>query len=73
MCGIYSTTTAVLRELPDYFVFDADTHWGAPYRAPIPKQIRLHIDYLVDHLRNEPWNIKPPGEPVARQGSRPKQ
>lgn len=62
----------VLRELPDYFMFDADIYWLAPYRAQTPKRIRLLIDYLVDHLRNESWKIKAPGEPVAPQGSRQK-
>jgi hypothetical protein len=46
--------SGICSEFPDYFMFDGDIHWLAPCSAQSPKRIRLHIDYLVDHLRNEP-------------------
>lgn len=60
----------LLRVLPAYAMVDADIHWLAPYRAQTPKRIRLLIDFLVDHLRDEPWKIKPPRGSDAAPGSR---
>lgn len=62
----------LLRVLPAYAMVDADIHWLAPYRAQTPKRIRLLIDFLVDHLRDEPWKIKPPYGSDAPPGSRQK-
>lgn len=62
----------LLRVLPGYAMVDADILWLAPYRAQTPKRVRLLIDFLVHHLRDEPWKIKPPGGPGAPRGSRQK-
>lgn len=62
----------LLRVLPGYAMVDADIHWLAPYRAQTPKRIRLLIDFLLDHFRNEPWKIKLPCEPGVPRGSRQK-
>lgn len=52
-------TGQLLRVLPQYAMPDADIHWLAPYRPQTPKRIRLLVDYLAEHYRNEPWKLKP--------------
>ena len=45
----------LVRVLPDYAMPDADIHWLAPYRAEVPRRIRLLIDFLVAAFESEPW------------------
>ncbi len=47
----------LVRVLPNYAMRDADIHWLAPYRTETPKRIRLLIDFLVEHLKSEPWKV----------------
>lgn len=60
------------RVLPAYTMIDADIHWLAPYRSPTPRRIRLLIDFLVEHLRHEPWKLRPADGAAAPRGSRPR-
>lgn len=64
----------LVRVLPHYAMHDADIHWLAPYRAQTPRRIRLLIDFLVEHFRDEPWKAIParPATP-AQRGLRPPQ
>ncbi|WP_372659847.1 LysR family transcriptional regulator [Hydrogenophaga sp.] len=57
----------LVRVLPEYAMPDADVHWLAPYRAQSPRRIRLLVDFLADHFRDEPW--KPASVPGAPPGS----
>ena len=50
---------ALVRVLPAYAMSDADIHWLAPYRAQVPRRIRLLLDFLADHFSREPWKLKP--------------
>jgi DNA-binding transcriptional LysR family regulator len=50
-------TGQLVRVLPNYAMRDADIHWLAPYRTETPKRIRLLIDFLVEHLKCEPWRV----------------
>jgi DNA-binding transcriptional LysR family regulator len=50
---------ALVRVLPAYAMPDADIHWLAPYRAQVPRRIRLLVDFLADHFSREPWKLKP--------------
>ena len=45
----------LVRVLPGYAMPDADIHWLAPYRAEVPRRIRLLIDFLVAAFEAEPW------------------
>ena len=45
----------LVRVLPGYAMPDADIHWLAPYRAEVPRRIRLLIDFLVAAFASEPW------------------
>ena len=48
-------TGQLVRVLPGYAMPDADIHWLAPYRAEVPRRIRLLIDFLVAAFESEPW------------------
>ena len=48
-------TGQLVRVLPGYAMPDADIHWLAPYRAEVPRRIRLLIDFLVAAFEAEPW------------------
>lgn len=50
---------ALVRVLPAYAMPDADVHWLAPYRAQVPRRIRLLVDFLAESFRHEPWKLKP--------------
>ena len=50
---------ALVRVLPAYAMPDADIHWLAPYRAQVPRRIRLLVDFLADNFSREPWKLKP--------------
>jgi DNA-binding transcriptional LysR family regulator len=43
------------RVLPAWSMPQADVAWLAPYRAEVPRRIRLLIDFLVAHFATEPW------------------
>ena len=60
----------LVRALPQYAMHDADVHWLAPYRAQMPKRIRLLVDFLVERFRDEPWKITSPASAPSRPGSR---
>jgi LysR family transcriptional regulator, transcriptional activator for dmlA len=57
--------------LPGWSMPDADIHWLAPYRAQVPKRIRLLVDHLAAVFKAEPWKLSP-ASVVARPGSRRK-
>jgi DNA-binding transcriptional LysR family regulator len=46
---------ALVRVLREYAMPDADIHWLAPYRAQVPRRIRLLVDFLADRFKDEPW------------------
>jgi LysR family transcriptional activator of dmlA len=62
----------LIQVLPDFTMPEADIHWLAPYRAQIPRRIRLLVDFLARRFREEPWRVKPvsarapPGSHPAR-------
>jgi hypothetical protein len=62
---------ARLQVLPGWSMPDADIHWLAPYRAQVPRRIRLLVDHLAAQFRAEPWKLKPVSAPAPR-GSRQK-
>jgi len=47
----------LVQVLPNYAMPDADIHWLAPYRAEVPRRIRLLIDFLVAQFESEPWKV----------------
>lgn len=49
----------LIQVLPDFTMPEADIHWLAPYRAQIPRRIRLLVDFLAQRFREEPWRIRP--------------
>jgi len=60
----------LVRVLPEWSMPDADVHWLAPYRAQVPRRIRLLVDFLAQRFGNEPW--RPVSERRAPPGSRQK-
>ena len=57
----------LVRVLPGWAMPDADVHWLAPYRAQVPRRIRLLVDELVRCFADEPWKpISAPAAPPAR-------
>ncbi len=61
----------LVRVLPDWSMPDADIHWLAPYRAQMPKRIRLLVDHLAAAFKAEPWKLRPVSA-AAPRGSRQK-
>jgi LysR family transcriptional regulator, transcriptional activator for dmlA len=61
----------LVRVLPGWSMPDADIHWLAPYRAQVPRRIRLLVDHLATAFKAEPWKLRPASAP-ARPGSRRK-
>ncbi len=61
----------LVRVLPDWSMPDADIHWLAPYRAQVPRRIRLLMDHLANAFKAEPWKLRPVSAPAPR-GSRQK-
>lgn len=47
---------ALVRVLPEWAMHDADVHWIAPYRAPLPLRLRLLQDFLAQRFAGAPWN-----------------
>jgi LysR family transcriptional regulator, transcriptional activator for dmlA len=47
----------LVRVLPAYAMRDADIQWLAPFRAQIPRRVRLLSDFLYQTFRTEPWAI----------------
>lgn len=45
----------LVRVLDEWRMPDADIHWIAPYRAQVPRRIRLLVDFLAERFRDEPW------------------
>jgi DNA-binding transcriptional LysR family regulator len=60
---------ALVQVLPDWSMPDADIHWLAPYRAQVPRRIRLLVEHLAAQFRAEPWKLKPVSA-AAPPGSR---
>ena len=63
----------LVRVLPDWCMPDADVHWIAPYRAQIPRRIRLLVDFLAERFKDAPWrhqNVNRVNAPAAPPGSR---
>ncbi len=50
---------ALVRVLPAYAMPGADIHWLAPYRAQVPRRIRLLVEFLAESFSHEPWKLKP--------------
>jgi len=61
----------LVRVLPGWSMPDADIHWLAPYRAQVPRRIRLLVDHLAAGFKAEPWKLRP-ASAAARPGSRRK-
>jgi LysR family transcriptional activator of dmlA len=61
---------ALVRVLSEWSMPDADVHWLAPYRAQVPRRIRLLVDFLAQRFADEPW--KPVSAKRAPPGSRQK-
>ncbi len=61
----------LVRVLPGWSMPDADIHWLAPYRAQVPRRIRLLVEHLAAHFGTEPWKLKPVSV-AAPPGSRQK-
>jgi DNA-binding transcriptional LysR family regulator len=61
----------LVRVLPGWSMPDADIHWLAPYRAQVPRRIRLLVDHLATAFKAEPWKLRP-ASATARPGSRQK-
>ena len=59
----------LVRVLPEWAMHDADVHWIAPYRAPMPQRLRLLQDFLAQRFSGAPWTAraKAPQKPAARQ------
>jgi LysR family transcriptional regulator, transcriptional activator for dmlA len=55
----------LVRVLPGYAMPEADIHWLAPYRAEVPRRIRLLIDFLVTAFESEPWKTRAVSTPGA--------
>ena len=65
----------LVRVLPDWTMPDADVHWIAPYRAQVPRRIRLLVEFLTERFREEPWrrrDVSPATAKAAPPGSRRK-
>jgi LysR family transcriptional activator of dmlA len=63
----------LVRVLDEWSMPDADIHWIAPYRAQVPRRIRLLVDFLAERFRDEPWrtrNASPVSAKTAPPGSR---
>lgn len=59
----------LVRILPAWSMPDADIHWLAPYRAEVPRRIRLLIDLLRAEFETEPWkSTLPAAWPPAPPG-----
>ncbi len=61
----------LVQVLPGWSMPDADIHWLAPYRAQVPRRIRLLVDHLAAQFLAEPWKLKP-ASATAPRGSRQK-
>lgn len=53
----------LVRVLSDCAMHDADIHWLAPYRAHMPRRLRLLQDFLAARFREEPWKARRPVNP----------
>ena len=53
----------LLRILPAWSMTNADVHWLAPWRAQVPRRLRLLIDHLAEQFRREPWKATLPRAP----------
>ncbi len=47
----------LLRVLPAYAMHDADIQWLAPFRAQVPKRVKLLSDFLAAQFAPQPWAI----------------
>jgi len=60
------------RVLPDWSMDDADVHWMAPYRAPMPLRLRELQTFLAQHFAGSPWHtVRAVPAPVGSPGSPP--
>jgi len=59
----------LVRVLPEWAMHDADVHWIAPYRAPLPLRLRLLQDFLAQRFAGAPWTApaKAQAKPSAGQ------
>jgi LysR family transcriptional regulator, transcriptional activator for dmlA len=65
----------LIRVLSPWSMPEADVHWIAPYRAQVPRRIRLLVDFLAERFQDEPWrrrSARAVSVPAAPPGSRRK-
>ena len=60
----------LVRVLGEWSMPDADIHWIAPYRAQVPRRIRLLVDFLAERFRDEPWRQQA-ASPVSAKDAPP--
>lgn len=60
----------LVRVLNEWSMPDADVHWIAPYRAQVPRRIRLLVDFLAERFRDEPWRQQA-ASPVSAKDAPP--
>lgn len=60
----------LVRVLEDYAMPDADIHWLAPYRAQVPRRIRLLVEFLARRFEDEPWRLNAPAAPPGSRRKR---
>ncbi len=48
-------TGRLVHVLPRYAMLDADVHWLAPYRSPVPKRVSLLVAHLAKCFKDAPW------------------
>ena len=60
----------LVRVLDVWSMPDAYVHWIAPYRAQVPRRIRLLVDFLAERFRDEPWRQQA-ASPVSAKDAPP--
>jgi LysR family transcriptional activator of dmlA len=67
----YLESGELVRVLADWTMPDADVHWIAPYRAQVPRRIRLLVDFLAERFKDEPWRRHDAPAPLSAKGAPP--
>lgn len=62
---------ALLHVLPGHTMPDADVHWLAPFRSPVPRRIRLLVEHLHQSFSAEPWRQPQLNAPAPAPPSSP--
>ncbi|MFC3683497.1 LysR family transcriptional regulator [Hydrogenophaga luteola] len=61
----------LVRVLDEWSMPDADVHWIAPYRAQVPRRVRLLVDFLAEHFKEEPWRRHDAPAPLSEKAAPP--